>query len=89
MGKNRRATNLAVVGVTGRYPFMFNIVVNMLNYYKRPCTFDDILLRNAYKESFAAHDQGKVSWKGCVKTILNILYLDIFAQARLNLNSLS
>ena len=47
-GINRRATNLAVVGETGRYPFMFDFVVNMLKYYKRLCTSDDILLRNAF-----------------------------------------
>ena len=37
-GINRRATNLAVVGETGRYPFMFDIVVNMFKYYKILCT---------------------------------------------------
>ena len=82
LGINRRGTNLAVVGETGRYPFMFNIVVNMLKYYKRLCTSDDILLRNAYKESSAAHDQDKVSWIGCVKTILKFLDLDIFALSK-------
>ena len=37
LGINRRAAYLAVVGETGRSPFMFNIVVNMLKYYKRLC----------------------------------------------------
>ena len=39
-GINRRA----VVGETGLYHFMFDIVVYMLKYYKRLCTSDDILL---------------------------------------------
>ena len=57
---------------TRRYSFVFEIIVNMLKYYERLCTSDDILLRNAYKESSAAHDQDKVSWIGCVKIILKI-----------------
>ena len=79
---NRRATNLAVVGETGRYPFMVNIVVNMLRYYKSLCTSDDILLRHAYKESSAAHGQDKHCRIGCVKTILKFLDLDIFALSK-------
>ena len=72
-----------MVRETGRYPFIFDIVVNMLRYYKRLCTSDDILLRNAYKESSAAHDQDRVSWIGCVKTTLNIyIDLDIFALSK-------
>ena len=74
LGISRRTTNLAVVRETGRYLFIFDIVVNMLKYYKRLCTSDDILLRNAYKESSAAYDQDRVSWIGCVKTILKYLY---------------
>ena len=46
---NRHATNLTVVGETGRYPFMFDIVVNMLKYYKRLCTSDDVLLKMLIK----------------------------------------
>ena len=45
LGINSCATNSAVVGETGRYPFMFDIVVNMSKYYKRLCTSDDILLK--------------------------------------------
>ena len=60
------------------FSFMFDIVVNMIKYYKRQCTSDDILLRNAYRESSAAHDQDKLSWIGCVQTILNFLDLDVF-----------
>ena len=33
-------------------------------------------------ESSAAHDQDKVSWIGCVKTILKFLDLDIFALSK-------
>ena len=51
-----------MVGETGRYPFMFDIVVSMLRYYKSVCTSDDVLLKNAYKESSAAHDKDKLSW---------------------------
>ena len=69
------------------YNLVFNIAVNMLKYYKRLCISDDILLRNAYKESSTAHDQHKFSWIGCVKTILKFLDLDIFALSRLNLSS--
>ena len=50
-GINRRAINLAVVGETGRYPFMFDIVVNMFKYYKRLCTSGDILLKMLIKNS--------------------------------------
>ena len=71
-----------MVGETGLYHFMFDIVVNMLKFYKRLCTSGDILLRNAYTESSAAHDQDKVSWIGCVKTILKFLDLDIFALSK-------
>ena len=78
MGIIRRATDFAVVRETGRYPLMFD-VVNILNYYKRLCTSDDILLKNAYEESSAAHNQDKFSWIGCVKTSLTFLDLDIFA----------
>ena len=82
MGINRRATNLAVVRETAHYPFVLDIVLNMLKYYKRLCTSDDILLRNAYIESSAAHDQDKVSWIGCVRTILKFLVLDILALSK-------
>ena len=43
---------------------------------------DDVLLRNAYKESSAAHDQDKVSWLRCVQTILKCLDLDVFALSK-------
>ena len=79
---NRRATDLSVIVETRRYSFVFEIIVNMLKYYERLCTSDDILLRKAYKESSAAHDQDKVSWIGCVKTILKFLDLDIFALSK-------
>ena len=57
---------------------MFDIVVNVLKYYKRQCISDETLLRNAYKESSVAHDQDKLSWIGCVQTILKYLDLDVF-----------
>ena len=41
---------------------MFKIIVNMLKYYKRVCSAEDILLMNAYKESSVAHEQNKLSW---------------------------
>ena len=85
-GINRRATNLAVVGEASCYPFMFDIVVNMLRYDKRLCTSGDILLRKAYKESSAAHDQDIFSWIGCVITILKLLDLDIFTLSKANFN---
>ena len=69
LGVNRRSTNLAVIRETGRYPFMFDIVFNMLKYYKRLCYSDDILLVNAFRESSVAHQENKLSWIGCVKTI--------------------
>ena len=71
-----------MVRETGRYPYMFDIVVNMLKYYKRLCTSDDILLRNDFKESSAAQDQDKFLWIGCVKTIMKFLDLDIFALSK-------
>ena len=49
----------------------------MLKYYKRLCTSDDILLRNAYKESSAAHDQDRMC-----QTHLEFLDLDIFALSK-------
>ena len=75
------AINFALVGETVRYPFMSAIAVNMLRYLKK-CTCDDILLRNAYKKPSAAHDQYKLSWVRCVKTILKFLDLNSFVLSK-------
>ena len=47
---NRRSTNMAVIGETGRYPFMFEIILSRLKYYRRLLFSKDVLLTNAYKE---------------------------------------
>ena len=39
LGVNRRSTNLAVIGETGRYPLMFDIVFNMLKYLQKTMLF--------------------------------------------------
>ena len=39
-------------------------------------------LSNGYKESSAAHDQGKLSWIGCLKATLKVLDLYIFALSK-------
>ena len=70
---NRRATNLAVVGETGRYPFMFDIVVNMLKYYKRLCTSDDVLLKMLIKNPLPL-----MTRTSCVKTILEFFRFRYF-----------
>ena len=41
---------MAVIGETGRYPFMFEIILSRLKYYKRLLFSKDVLLTNAYKE---------------------------------------
>ena len=78
LGVNRMSTNLAVVGETGRYPLMFDIVFNMLKYYKKLCYSNDILLVNEFRESSVAHEENKLSWIGCIKTISTFLNTDIF-----------
>ena len=80
LGYNYECHKFALVGETGRYPFMSAIAVNMLRYLK--CICDDILLRNAYKEPSAAHDQDKLSWIRCVKTILKFLDLNSFVLSK-------
>ena len=57
---------MAVTGETGRYPFMFEIILSMLKYYRRLLSSKDVLLTNANKESSVAHEQGKTSWIGCI-----------------------
>ena len=78
LGVNRRSTNLAVIGETGHYPLMFDIVVTMLKYYKRLC-YSDLLLVNAFRETSVAHERNKLPWIGCVKTISTFLNADIFS----------
>ena len=54
-----------MVGETGRYPIMFEIIINMLKYYKRKCSSEDVLLMNAYKQPSVAHEQDKISYRMC------------------------
>ena len=67
-----------MVGETGRYPLIFDIVFNMLKYYKKLCYSNDILLVNEFRESSVAHEENKLSWIGCIKTISTFLNTDIF-----------
>ena len=75
---NRRSTNLAVVGEAGRYPIMFEIIITMLKYYKQVCSSEAVLLMNAYKKSPVAHEEDKLFWVGCVKTVLKFLDVGLF-----------
>lgn len=69
LGVNRKASNSAVWGETGRYPLVIECINMTLNYVKRLENMkDDSLVKLAYKEQKAL----KLDWYRGIEPILNI-----------------
>ena len=74
LGVNKKASNLAVRGELGRYPFLIDVVLSMVKYWVRlndtKNKITDNLLLETIKENKAMADKNQPCWLTCLKTIL-------------------
>lgn len=85
LGLNKRCTNAAARGELGRYPFLFNVIINIINYWIRLKNSGGVLLKEALMLSEELHKNNKNSWITCVYSILDFLKItekDIFAKKK-------
>ena len=68
----KRASNIAVMGELGRYPFYIDIFINMVNYYIRLLKSDG-LLSETLSTSITLFNNDKNSWFGCIDALLQYL----------------
>ena len=75
LGLNKRCTNAAVRGEIGRFPILFNIIINILKYWVRINESKDPLIKEALHLSEEIHESKKDSWLGNVYKIIEFLGL--------------
>ena len=73
LGLNKRCTNAAVRGEIGRFPILFNIIINILKYWVRITESKDPLIREALHLSQEIYKNKKDSWLSNVYKILEFL----------------
>lgn len=76
LGVSRKASNLAVMGELGRYPFYIDVIVTMLKYWLRLHNLDsskDKLLCETLKENYSMFENGEHCWLNCIYLILKEL----------------
>ena len=76
LGVKKRSTNIAVTGELGRYPLFLEIIFNMIKYWIRLKSSDNILLKGAFSVSQALCNEGKQSWVDCIQTVFKYFNID-------------
>ena len=71
LGLNKHSTNAAARGELGRFPLLFSIIINMINYWIRLFNSNDELLQEALKLSVNMHENKKYSWISNIYSILD------------------
>lgn len=78
LGVSKKASNLAVMGELGRYPFYIDVIITMLKYWSHLHTIDasqDRLLSQALKENYLMFNNNQSCWLQCIYLILKELNL--------------
>ena len=85
LGVNKKATNIAVLAETGRYPLYFSVVISMLKYWYRIKNMEKGLLKDALIANQKMYLEKTDCWLSSVNFILQNLDIKIFD---MSLNSL-
>ena len=73
LGVHKKTTNLAVMAETGKYPIAIKIFNQMLKYWVRISSSDNILLKETNELNNELHSRNKMCWKTVISYIIKIL----------------
>ena len=67
LGVNKKSTNMAILSEVGKYPICIRMYEQILKYWIRVSTSDNILLHKSYKANMIDYEKGKQCWTKVVE----------------------
>ena len=77
LGVGKRTTNIAVLGELGRYPLLFEVILNIFRYFEYLLKSEDVLLSEALKVSKSLKSLNINSWYGSIESLMQYINIDV------------
>ena len=77
LGVNKKSTNIAIMSEVGKYPICIRMYEQILKYWIRVSTSDNILLHESYKTNMENYKQGNQCWTKIVEFLRKTMAVTI------------